>query len=69
VFIAPPSEQALRDRLEGRGTDSAEQVDARLATARQELQAQDEFPHVVVNDRLDDAVETVEGLVREGIAR
>jgi guanylate kinase len=69
VFIAPPSEQALRDRLEGRGTDSAEQVDARLATARQELQAQDEFPHVVVNDRLDDAVEAVEGLVREGIAR
>jgi guanylate kinase len=69
VFIAPPSEEALRTRLVGRGTDSAEQVDARLSTARQELLAQGEFPHVVVNDRLDDAVEAVEELVRDGIAR
>ena len=69
VFIAPPSEEALRTRLVGRGTDSPEQVDARLATARQELLAQGEFPHVVVNDRLDDAVEAVEELMREGMAR
>jgi guanylate kinase len=69
VFIAPPNEEALRNRLVGRGTDSPEQVDARLATARQELGAQGEFPHVVVNDRLDDAVEAVEELVRGSIAR
>ncbi len=56
VFIAPPSEDALRARLVGRGTDDAEQVEARLATAREELEAQDEFAHVVVNDRLEDAV-------------
>jgi guanylate kinase len=52
VFIAPPSRAALRARLVGRGTDSAEQVDERLRTAERELEAQPEFAHVVVNDRL-----------------
>jgi guanylate kinase len=64
VFIAPPSEEALRTRLIGRGTDSPEQVAARLATARAELEAQDEFGHVVVNDRLEDAVAKLEALIR-----
>jgi len=64
LFIAPPSEQSLRTRLTGRGTDSAEQVQARLETARRELAAQGEFGHVVVNDRLDEAVAELEGLVR-----
>jgi guanylate kinase len=64
VFIAPPSEEALRTRLVGRGTDAPEQVEARLLTAREELRAQSEFPHVVVNDRLDDAVDALEELVR-----
>ena len=39
VFIAPPSEDALRARLVGRGTDSAQDVEARLERAREELQA------------------------------
>ena len=56
IFIAPPSEEALRNRLVGRGTDTAEDVERRLQTAREELAAQDEFTHVVRNDRLDDAV-------------
>ena len=64
VFIAPPSREALRTRLVGRGTDDAEQVAARLRTADAELAAQDEFAHVVVNDRLDDAVEELTGIVR-----
>jgi guanylate kinase len=64
VFIAPPSEEALRTRLVGRGTDPPEQVEARMRTAREELRAQAEFPHVVVNDRLDDAVAALEALVR-----
>jgi guanylate kinase len=64
VFIQPPSEDALRTRLVGRGTDSAEQVEARLDTAREELGAQTEFGHVVVNDRLEDAVAELEALVR-----
>jgi guanylate kinase len=68
VFIAPPSREALRARLVGRGTDDAEQVDARLRTAEAELEAQDEFAHVVVNDRLEDAVDDLEAIVRAALA-
>jgi guanylate kinase len=64
VFIAPPSREALRTRLVGRGTDDAEQVQARLSTADGELDAQDEFAYVVVNDRLDDAVDELTAIVR-----
>jgi guanylate kinase len=64
IFIAPPSEEALRARLIGRGTDDPEQVEARLQTAREELRAQREFPHVVINDRLEDAVDALEEVVR-----
>ncbi len=64
VFIAPPSLDALRARLVGRGSDSAEQVEERLATAEGELAAApSEFEHVVVNDRLESAVEELVGLV------
>jgi guanylate kinase len=64
VFIAPPSREALRARLVGRGTDSPEQVDARLRTAERELEAQPEFGHVVVNDRLEQATAELAGIVR-----
>jgi guanylate kinase len=57
VFIAPPSLAALRARLIGRGTDDQTEVERRLRVAEQELTAQPEFTHVVVNDRLDDALE------------
>ena len=57
VFIAPPSLAALRTRLIGRGTDDAEEVERRLRVAEQELDAQPEFAHVVVNDRLDEALD------------
>jgi guanylate kinase len=63
VFIAPPSEGALRARLVGRGTDKPADVEARMETARAELGAQGEFAHVVVNDRLEDAVDALERLV------
>jgi guanylate kinase len=69
VFIAPPSREALRARLVGRGTDDAEQVDARLRTAEAELAAQDEFAHVVVNDRLEDAVDELTAIVRAALDR
>ena len=57
VFIAPPSVEALRARLVGRGTDDPAQVERRLQTAERELEAQGEFRYVVVNDRLEDAVD------------
>ncbi len=64
VFIAPPSRDALRARLIGRGTDAPEQIEARLRTAEAELAAQGEFAEVVVNDRLEDAVAALEAIVR-----
>jgi guanylate kinase len=64
IFIRPPDEDALRDRLVGRGTDDPEQVERRLQVADEELAAADEFRHVVTNDRLDAAVEELAGIVR-----
>ena len=64
VFIAPPSPADLRDRLEGRGTDSPEQITSRLAVAAEELQARDEFGHVIENDDLDRASKQLTELVR-----
>jgi len=69
VFIAPPSHAALRERLIGRGTDSAEIVDRRLRAAAAELGAQDEFAHVVVNDRLEDALRKLRDIVLAAIER
>jgi guanylate kinase len=63
VFIAPPSDEALRTRLVGRGSDEPEQIERRLAVAGEELTARDEFKHVIVNDRLEDAVEELVELV------
>jgi guanylate kinase len=67
VFIAPPSEEALRTRLVGRGTDDEAQRERRLATAKSELAAQDEFDIVVINDRLDDAADELERIVRAAL--
>jgi len=68
VFIAPPSLDALKVRLVGRGTDDPEEVERRLQVATDELAAQHEFGHVVVNDRLEDAAERLVGVVRDALA-
>jgi guanylate kinase len=64
VFIAPPDPASLRQRLRSRGTDSDEAIDARLEVAEQELAAQDEFAHRVVNDDLERAAGELEEIVR-----
>lgn len=55
VFLAPPSWEALEERLIGRGTETAEVQARRLATARAELAAQSDFDVVVVNSQLESA--------------
>ena len=69
IFIAPPSPDALRKRLEGRGTDPPEGIERRLRTAELELAAQDEFPHVVVNDDVEEAAARLQELVLKEDAR
>jgi guanylate kinase len=57
IFIAPPSPEDLRERLEGRGSDSPDQIARRLEAAEVEMAAQQEFGHVVVNDQVERALE------------
>jgi guanylate kinase len=59
VFIAPPSLDDLKARLEARGSDEPEQIRDRLAVAPQELGAKDEFARVIVNDDVDRAIEAL----------
>jgi guanylate kinase len=68
IFIAPPSPEVLRERLERRGTDAREAIEERLRTAESELEARDEFPHVVVNDDLQKAASELERLVRDQLS-
>ncbi|AVM00610.1 guanylate kinase [Gordonia iterans] len=53
VFLAPPSWDELVRRLTGRGTESPDVIERRLTTAKVEMDAVDEFQHVVVNDDVD----------------
>jgi len=69
VFIAPPDPAALRNRLEGRATDSPEAIASRLRTAERELEARDEFQHVVVNDTVERAAADLERIVRAELER
>lgn len=55
VFIAPPGIEALRMRLTGRGTDSSEMIDLRIAKAEYELSFAPHFDVTIVNDDLEEA--------------
>jgi guanylate kinase len=50
VFVAPPTLEALGERLRARGANSEAEIADRLGIARRELGASDEFDHVIVND-------------------
>jgi guanylate kinase len=65
VFLAPPSWEALEARLVGRGTETPEVIARRLATARTELAAQDDFDEVVVNSQLETACAELVSLLVE----
>lgn len=64
VFLEPPSWEELVRRLVGRGTEDAEEREARLATARVELAAAAEFDAVVTNDDVRRAAEELVSLMR-----
>ena len=63
IFIAPPSVETLRERLKGRGSESPEQIDKRVAAAESELELKDRYTYVVVNNVLDDAVRDVKNII------
>lgn len=69
VFIMPPSVEELRRRLVARGTDAPEAIDRRVAKAQFELTKAPEFDHVVVNDRLEEAVAQACRILDDFLAR
>lgn len=64
LFIQPPSVEELRRRLEGRGTDTQEAIENRLAKASYEMTFAPQFDHVVVNDDLTTAKQEVLSIVK-----
>ena len=67
MFIAPPSVEALQERLKGRGSETEEQMAVRLSNAQAEIDFGTEanFDCVIVNDRLEDAVNALANLLCE----
>lgn len=63
VFILPPSLSVLADRLDGRGSDTAEEIAHRMAGAQGEVVHWAEFDHVVVNSVLSDCVSDVRAIL------
>jgi len=63
IFLVPPSMEALRERLGGRAQDSKEEMARRMRAASEEMRAASQFDYVVVNDRLDEAVKTVQAII------
>lgn len=56
IFIEPPSVEELRRRLESRGTETADSLEARVNKAAYEISFKHSFQHVILNDNLDRAI-------------
>ena len=68
IFIMPPSVEVLRARLEGRGTDSPEAIERRLAKAEREIAYASKFDRVIVNDDLETAYAEARRVVGDFLA-
>jgi len=65
IFILPPSRQALGERLRARGQDSEEEIERRLAQAKEEIFAHlRDYDYIVINDELEHAGRRVQAIVR-----
>jgi guanylate kinase len=64
IFILPPSMEELTRRLTGRGTDSLDVIERRLAAAQAEMRHVVEFDYVIINDSLERALEDLRAVVR-----
>ena len=63
IFIIPPTLEELRRRLEGRGTDTARAIEARLIRARQEYEEADFYDYIIVNDDADTAAQELAAII------
>jgi guanylate kinase len=65
IFVKPPSEEVLEERLRGRQTETEEKIQMRLSKAREEIALSDKFDAVLLNDNLDDARATATYLIEK----
>lgn len=63
IFILPPSLQALRERLTGRGQDDSETIERRMRDARSESSHYDEYQYVVINDDFETALNELSAVI------
>lgn len=63
IFILPPSRDALRERLTGRGQDSEEVIDKRMAQAKEEMSHHVEYDYLVINDDFDVALDELKAII------
>lgn len=64
IFLAPPDLDELRSRIVGRGTESEETVNSRMAVAKEEIELMDNYNYVVVNDQVELACERIQSIIR-----
>ena len=65
VMVVPPSMDELKRRLQGRGSETEEQIAGRLQRMEYELSHQDEYDYIIVNDDLETAIKTLENIIDE----
>ena len=63
IFLAPPSIGDLKERLKGRGTESDEVIESRIAKAKKEINMMHLYDYVVENDEVDKAVERIKAII------
>ncbi len=64
LFVTPPEISILKRRLEGRGTEDAKVVSERLQIASRESLLMEQYDYIIVNDVLEDAVDTVHNIIQ-----
>lgn len=64
IFLAPPSLEELKNRLIGRGRESEELINERFSLAKEEIKRVNSYTYVVVNDRVENAAEKIEAIVK-----
>lgn len=69
IFLLPPSLEVLRSRLEGRGTESREEIEKRLGQAVNEIRLLGEYDYFIVNDVLEESVQTLQSIMTAEASR
>ena len=65
IFVLPPSVRVLRERLEGRQTESPEEIQHRIEIAQEEIKESARYDYTVVNQSLEQSVSTLEGFIEK----